>query len=116
MNIALLTSVFFFTVILDFARSEEYQGGLKAQYLICSDVVLFGTDRQPPGTCEHWNRYFKFDSTTAAGRNMLSVILAAMLADKQIDVWYLKSPVPGTTHSNGCTVENLSVVTRIGLR
>lgn len=93
----------------------EYAGGLKPRLIYGSSMIHFGADRQPSGTSNYYFRYFRFDATTTQGKNMLSMLLMAMASDRQVDVWYEKSPDEGKTEDNGATKANVAEVVYIGV-
>lgn len=47
--------------------------------------------------------------------DMLSMLLAAHLAGRTINVWYTASAAPGTNKNNGCTDETMATLNRIGV-
>jgi len=81
-----------------------------------SDDILFGFSSTPSDLCKYYNRQLKFDATTEKGKNILSILLAAKMSGKRIDVWYTPSTTPGTTEANGCTRTTMGILTQIGIR
>jgi len=94
---------------------SEYAGNLKPKYIYGAGLILFGTDRQPSGTCSYFKRYFRFDATTPAGKNLLTILLMAKASDRSVDVWYNKSSAEGKNETNGATKNNVSVLVQIGV-
>ncbi|WP_155761643.1 hypothetical protein [Alteromonas mediterranea] len=98
-----------------FFCKADYAGNLKVKKLFGNGSILFGVSTPPPNTCDYFGRHFKFDATTDGGKNLLSILLAAHLSDKNVDVWYLPSKLPGSSEDNGCNPhDTLAVVTQIG--
>jgi hypothetical protein len=95
--------------------SAGYRGQLQVTAIHGSDLVYFGTNIQPIGTCSFWGRYFVIDTRYNAGKTMMSMLLVAQSTKARIDVWYTKSPVPNTDQATGCTPDNVSKLTNIGL-
>jgi hypothetical protein len=94
-----------------------YLGGKTPLYIYGSKGVAFGIAKQnlPKDLCSYWGRQFTFDATTESGKNMLSILLAAKMANKKIDIWYRASKAPGTSHTNGCKHSTMAVLTMIGI-
>ena len=92
-----------------------YSGNHTISGFFGADTIKFGVDnRTTSDTCAYWGRHFKFDATTAAGKNILSILLAAKMANKKITVWYTASTAPGTTESNGCNPNTMATINEIG--
>ena len=94
-----------------------YLGGKTPLYIYGGKGVAFGIAKQnlPKDLCSYWGRQFTFDATTESGKNMLSILLAAKMANKKIDIWYRASKAPGTNHTNGCNGNSMAVLTMIGI-
>lgn len=80
-----------------------------------SGEVYFRTSTQPAGTCSNWGEYFKFDHTTAAGKSLLSTLLAAKASGTRVAVWYIDSAAPGTDQTSGCSNESTATATGISM-
>jgi len=80
-----------------------------------ADFVELAVSVPPANTCSLWGYHFRFDATTPGGKNMLSILLAAKIAGKRVDVWYTPSSAPGTDHTSGCNAGTAAVLTNIGL-
>ena len=94
-----------------------YGGGeINRFYTGADGSAYFGLVTQLPNTCRYWEEQFKFDASTAAGKNMLSVLMAAKLANKRVYVWYSDSSNPGTDQTNGCTGNAVSNLLNIGIK
>lgn len=81
--------------------------------------IKFGvTGGIPPYTCDFYGEQFVFDARTPEGKNMLSVLIAANLAGKKVDVWYLHGPDSGAygLRDNQCDETKMAQVFRIGIR
>ncbi|MDR6984488.1 hypothetical protein J2X32_003132 [Rheinheimera pacifica] len=103
-------------VALPAAANAEYSHGyIKRFYTEASGMTYVGFVAQPPGTCDNWTEHMKFDSTTDGGKNMLSVLIAAKLSERRLDLWYSASDAPGTNNTNGCTQSVMAVLTGVGL-
>lgn len=99
------------------ANASEYGIGLVDRvYTGTDNMTLFGLKTQQPNTCVFWSEHFIFDSSTSSGKNMLSIILAAKMANKSVHVWYEPSSAPGTNQTNGCDRTTLSVLNSVGVR
>lgn len=103
---------------------DHWVGNLQIQSMFGSAVaagaatpghVAFGADRQPAGTCNHWGRYFIFDTSTPQGEMMLTILLTAQASGQRVDLWYTTSPSAGRNHTSGCAIDQLSVVEVIGI-
>ena len=90
-------------------------GHISRFYTEASGMTYVGFVTQPAGTCDNWSEHMKFDSTTDGGKNMLSVLIAAKLADRGLNLWYSPSEAPGTNQANGCTQAVMAVLTGVGL-
>jgi len=98
------------------AFSAEYATGIVSGYNIGSDNwVGFGTTTPLPGTCSYFTDQFRFDASTALGKNMLTTLLAAKATGLRLRVWYTASTAPGTNHTNGCTYSTMAVIGGIGV-
>jgi len=108
-----------FALLLLLLPAAAYAGYVADQVpnlIYGSTTIKFGVDNQPSDTCAHFLRQFYFDATTESGKNMLSIMLAAKMANKKIDIWYTPSTTPGTNETNGCTPNTLAVVLQIGIK
>ena len=94
-----------------------YLGGKTPLYIYGSKTISFGIAKQnlPKNLCSFWGRHFIFDATTESGKNMLSILLAAKMANKKIDIWYRPSTAKGTNQTNGCNGNSMAVLTNIGI-
>ena len=68
----------------------------------------------PSDTCSWYAEDFRFDSTTPAGKSMLSNLLAAKAQGEPLTFWYIASNAPGTTQLDGCTETGLAQITGVG--
>ena len=110
-NAILILSLFFATTV-----NAAWLGEKTPIYIYGSSIVSFGIANPPSkDLCSYWSRNFRFDATTEAGKNMLSILLAAKMANKKIDVWYTPSTAPGTNQANGCAHNTMAVLTNIGI-
>lgn len=106
-----------FIILATFASVSfaSYLGGSVPRKIYGSRVIKFGVDNADAATtCSYFGRVYMFDATTDNGKNMLSILMAAHLSGKKVDVWYSDSESPGTTHENGCSTSNMAVVSEIG--
>ncbi|WP_218419953.1 hypothetical protein [Alteromonas lipotrueae] len=107
--------IFFLFVSFSFFCEADYAGNLKVQKLFGNSNILFGVSAPPLNTCDYFGRHFKFDATTDGGKNMLSILLAAHLSDRNVDVWYVPSKLPDSNEENGCNAnDTLAEITQIG--
>lgn len=111
-NAILILSLFFATT-----ANAAWLGGRTPVYIFGSSTINFGILNPPyeKGLCSYYSRNFRFDATTEAGKNMLSILLAAKMANKKIDVWYTPSTAPGTNQTNGCAHSAMAVLNSIGI-
>lgn len=93
------------------AKAGYGSGEIARVYTDNSGMTYFGLTVQLADTCSNYNIQFRFDSTTAGGKGMLSLLLASNAAGKTIDVWYSASPNPGT---GPCASSDYSTVNIIG--
>lgn len=105
----------FGAILCSGSATADYAGALTPKHMYGAGSIKFGADSQPPGTCVYYNRIFKFDATSEAGKNMFAILLSAVASGKKVDVWYTPSDNPGTTQANGCSESNLATVTQLGL-
>ncbi len=90
-------------------------GEIKRFFVTTDGWVYFGLVNQLPNTCNYYGEHFKFDTSTVGGKNLLSVVMSAKLANRPVAVWYTESPSPGTNHTNGCTGNELSTLSNLGI-
>ena len=98
------------------AESADYAPDLEVTLIHVRDFVEFSVSVPPGNTCSLWGYHFRFDATTPGGKNMLSILLAAKLAGKRVNVWYTPSSAPGADQTSGCNLGTAAVLTTIGLR
>jgi hypothetical protein len=81
------------------------------------NFVLFGVGDVAPAadTCTYYHDQFKFDASTAQGKNMLALLLLVKETGQPLDIWYEPSSAPGTTEANGCGEFTLSIVDNVGV-
>jgi len=84
-------------------------------YISKEGVVRFNVQKAAIDTCNYFDYRFAFDASTPGGKSMLSLLLSAKIANKNVNVWYDPSPTPGTTKDDGCTKSTLAQATHIGL-
>ncbi|PCJ20483.1 MAG: hypothetical protein COB04_04310 [Gammaproteobacteria bacterium] len=116
MKIKRIAAISVLSILATSPAFAEYAGGLKLHrvWTESSGFTYAGTTGTPSGTCDYYDGQVRFDTTTAAGKNMLSVILTARSTESKVDLWYTKSAAPGTDQSGGCRVHNMAVLTGIG--
>lgn len=88
---------------------------VKRVYTTEYGITYVGFSAQPPGTCSYWGEYMKFDTTTDAGKNMLSVVIAAKVSKHSVNIWYAESSAPGSTNTDGCNTTTMATLTGVGL-
>lgn len=113
-NIVSIILAFCF-VLGSLSASAGYQGQVKIKKMYGSTYISFGSSSQPSGTCDYFGRYFRFNATTPAGQNLLSILIAAELANRDVDIWYTESLQLGTGQISGCTQEKMAVVYGVSL-
>jgi len=113
LNIIPPKSALFFLLLISCTSNAGSSGEHDIKMMFGSDIIMFGTSTPPADTCSHHGRHFKFDATTESGKNLLSILLAAKLANKKIDIWYKESTAPGKV---GCNSNEVSEVINIGIR
>lgn len=94
--------------------NAAYIGNVESKKMFGSTAILFGVANPPTDTCDYFGRHFYFDATTDSGKNMLSMLLAAEMANRKINVWYVESTAPQTTEKNGCVQSSMAKVESIG--
>lgn len=106
-----------YLALISTSANAGWAGDRTPVYMYGAQYIVFGVAGVPPSdTCSYYNRQFRFDGTTPTGKNLLSMLLAAKMGGKTIDIWYTPSTAPGTDHTNGCTESSLAVVNLIGIR
>lgn len=104
-------------LLMSSASYAAYIGQVTPTRMFGSNVILFGITETPPAdTCTYFRRQFKFDATTPGGKNMLSILMAAKLANQKVDIWYAASPTANTTETDGCTSATVATISSIGIR
>jgi hypothetical protein len=96
-----------------FAGYDE--GRINRYYVDSNGVAYVGLTVQPVGTCNYFGEYFRFDTTTPAGKSMFATLAAAKASDALVVVWYSEIPVPGSDQSSGCNGSNMAVLGAIGI-
>ena len=98
------------------AAADGYSGPLTvATVNVGQGRATFGTTTQPTDTCSYFGYYFIFDSTTADGKSMYAMLLAAKLSARQVNVWYTPSSARGTNENNGCVPSAWAVLTQVAI-
>ncbi|WP_347331330.1 hypothetical protein [Marinimicrobium locisalis] len=110
-QVAVLVAMF----TLSATASANYLGNREPRSIFGAGVIKFGVDNPPDDTCDYHNRTFKFDGTTERGKNILSILLAAKMAGKNVNIWYSPSSKPGTSASTGCTINDMAIINEIGI-
>ena len=108
-------AVFVAIMALSSPGQAAYLAGQIPSMIFGASTVKFGVDSPPSDTCDYHQRQFRFDATTVEGRNILSILLAAKMAGKQINIWYNPSTNAGTDKDTGCTESHLAEVKEIGI-
>ncbi len=88
-------------------------GGLTISRLATGTVTTVSVTGAPNETCDYWGARFHFESESEAGKNMLSLLMAAYVSGKKVIIWYNSSTAPGTNQSTGCTRETMSTVFQV---
>ena len=104
--------VFLSTMLVSIsAFSDHWAGGLKIDKMYGSGYIHISVDNAPSNTCDYYSWDFRFDATTDEGKNMFSMLLAAQMSDRPIEVWYTaSSAAEGATESNGCSKGTMAVI------
>lgn len=71
-------------------------------------VVMFAVANVPPAICVYYGNHFRFDGNTNGGKQMYSMLLAAKMAGKPVNLSYAGSSMSGSTEVNGCTQETMA--------
>jgi len=95
--------------------SADYAPDREVTSIHGNDFVEFAVSVPPGNTCSLWGYHFRFDATTPGGKNMLSILLAAKMANKRVNVWYTPSSAPGADQASGCNVGTAAILTTVGL-
>ena len=97
------------------ANATDWKGSLTIDKIrVNATWAYFSTTTQPPNTCSLWGEFLMFDYKTEAGQVYYNSLLAAKMANKKIDIWYVASSAPDTNQSNGCNETTASLL--YGLR
>ena len=80
-----------------------------------ASTIRFGVDNPSVDLCSYFQRHFTFDATTEGGKNMLSILLSAKMANRKVSLWYTSSTAPNTIETNGCTISAMAILTSIGI-
>lgn len=99
---------------ISFSSNAGWAGDLEVKKMFGNSTIFFGVSTPPSDTCDYYGRDFTFDATTEGGKNMLSMLIAAYMADKKVDVWYAPSSLPATTEKSGCNPNTIAVMTQVG--
>jgi hypothetical protein len=78
-------------IFVSLPSNAGYIGNQSISNLYGAGNIKFGINNPPSDTCGFYGRHFVFDATTKAGQNMLTILLAAKMANKNVDVWYIAS-------------------------
>ena len=101
---------------VNLAHADQYgTATLNRMYVREDGWVYFGVMEDMPQTCKYYNEQFRFDSNTAGGKNILSVLLSSIHTDKRVQVWYRESPLPGTNQATGCVGGQVAIVFALGI-
>lgn len=93
----------------------DYVGGSTISKLYGAKNMRFGVDNaSTQNTCDYWGRQFIFDATSESGKNMFTIIIAANMAGKKVDIWFTPSLSPDTDQDSGCNGSTMAVVTSVG--
>ncbi|MCP4746637.1 MAG: hypothetical protein GY874_10940 [Desulfobacteraceae bacterium] len=106
---------FLASLFLSAPAFADYVGGVNISAINVSDTVLISTTQDIGNTCSYFNAKFRFDATTAKGKNMLSLILMAKAMGNPISVWYSAGTSIGTNETNGCGYTNMAVVHEVAM-
>ncbi|TRY33411.1 hypothetical protein [Aliiglaciecola sp. M165] len=102
--------------LLSFSTFANYVGQVTPQKIYGAETIRFGVDEPPAGkVCDYFGRHYQFNATTEAGKNMLSILLAAEMSNRKVDIWFTASAAPDTNHENGCVPTTMAILTAIGL-
>ena len=105
-------SIFVFST----AVMAEWTGNHTPSKIFGAKEIRFGVDNPPAGkVCDYFYRHFTFDATTEEGKNMLTILLAAEMSNRKLDIWYTLSTEPDTDNDSGCTPSTMAVVTSLGI-
>lgn len=107
--------IFVILTLVSISSQAEHVGDQMTLGIYGGDQIRFGITNPPADTCSYFGRHFVFDATTEKGKNMLSILLAAEMSGREVDVWYTPSTTPGTVNGAGCGQNTLAIVTAIGL-
>ena len=96
--------------------SADFVSGATNSKMYGAGGFKFAVDNPPANTCNYHGRHFGFDATTDAGRNMLSILIAAHMSGKKVDIWFTPSVAPGTDKTSGCTPTTIARLDAVGLQ
>ena len=113
-RIAILASLFL--TVFSSSVFANFTSGQTPKMIYGADTIRFGVDNPPAGkVCDSYGRHFQFNATTEGGKNILSMLLAAEMSGRKIDVWYTESSTPDTDEQSGCWTGTMATVISIGL-
>lgn len=108
--------IFILFIFPVFANAEDYLGNAPVSKMFGAGVIMFGAENAPTGsTCSFFGRHFSFDATDESGKNMLSILLAAHISGKRVEIWYTPSTASGSNEKSGCNESSMAVLTKIGI-
>lgn len=94
--------------------SADYFHAVTIDRIQVNGIAQISSVASIPNTCSYFGAKLKFDTTTPAGKSMLSLALLAKATGQPISVWY--NPATGAGDENsGCHQGNLAVVNDIGM-
>jgi hypothetical protein len=79
-------------------RADDYLAVAQIIYIRSHATWTYlGVTSAPAATtCDSWGEQFSFDHTTVDGKVYLTKLLAAQMANRAVDLWFLPSTAPGT--------------------
>ncbi|WP_044616732.1 hypothetical protein [Gynuella sunshinyii] len=89
----------------------------KIYHIDSKGMVFLGIEGKVPSTCSWYTRQFTFDSTTDAGKSMLSSLLSMIAQKQKIMIWYspVDSSLSDSDQTSGCTPETMAKMTGLGV-
>jgi hypothetical protein len=92
------------------SATDAYNLSLTEVVIDWDGSALVGVSAPPANTCDYWGLQFRFDPTTAKGKNLLALLLQASSMGKNIGVGFDNSTAPGTNGNNGCSLSTMATL------
>lgn len=95
--------------LFSLASKADYVGNLSIKSVMTSgngSEIAFTS--MPAGTCSYYSSTVRFDSSTPAGKTLLTTLLTAHIAERKVDIWFNRT-TPNKAGQD-CSYQELSVL------